>query len=65
MSSWLSSTYTDYAQIMARSDRTDPDAPKYGALLTTKDALSQVFFEEELKTKEREFKLIIRDYIKA
>ena len=27
-------TFTDYAQILARSDRTDPDAPKYGALLS-------------------------------
>ena len=41
-------TYTDYAQILARSDRTDPDAIKYGALLTPKDSLDQMNFEEEL-----------------
>jgi hypothetical protein len=39
-------TFTDYAQIMARSDREDPDAPKYGALLSYKDALTQVHLEE-------------------
>ena len=55
-------TFTDYAQIMARSDRTDPDAPKYGALLSEKDTLSQVHLEEQLKSNERDFQLITRDY---
>ena len=56
------STYTDYAQILARSDRTDPDAVKYGALLTSKDVLDQVNFEEELQHKEKGCRLITRDY---
>lgn len=55
-------TFTDYAQIMARSDREDPDAPKYGALLSYKDALTQVHLEEQLKSNERNFQLITRDY---
>ena len=55
-------TYTDYAQVMARSDRTDPDAPKYGALLSDKDALTQFNLEEQLRSNERDFQLITRDY---
>jgi hypothetical protein len=47
---------------MARSDRTDPDAPKYGALLSVKDALNQGHLEEELRSNERNFQLITRDY---
>ena len=40
--------FTDYAQIMARSDRTDPDAHKCGALLTKDKVLNQKNFEEDL-----------------
>ena len=33
---------------MARSDRTDPDAPKYGALLTKLEILNQSNLEDDL-----------------
>ena len=57
--------YTDYLQIMGRSNRLDPKGKKEGTLISTKQALTQESLEMDLKSKEYERCLIPRGCFKS
>ena len=53
--------FTEYTQLMGRSDRTGPDEIKYGTLFSSKQALDQKSLEQTLKIKDRNLFLMHRE----
>ena len=52
--------FTEYTQLMGRSDRTDPGSTKYGTLLSPRDAVDQQSLEQALKYKDDQMFLVSR-----
>ena len=53
--------YTEYTQLLGRSDRTGPDETKYGTLFSSRATLDQRSLEQGLMSKDQELILMHRD----
>ena len=53
--------YTEYTQILGRSNRTDPNGIKRGTLLSSREILDQESLEQALKMKDNDLVLMHRE----